>query len=382
MQIKRWLFGPSKKERARAEHIEASVVSNALRASAEDLRDIVFVPRVDPTKIARVDRAEIFPRVEDQVNGDCTGQTMTTICEAIRNTAYPYSPGESDLSQLFNYYWSRKLDGLTGDSGATPRSMCRSARNYGLPPLALHPYGKDIDRAPTQEAMDAAALAKLGRYELIEIDGDDYRNTVYRMKSAMAEGLLVALAFNARRWMFYVNGPLGSKGHTRPRPMPDRYDDIIGGHIVPLRGYDDTIFPNSGGSFIAQNSWGTDWGDQGLWSIPYTLFGGHHFPMEIRCFRSFAGIEMAPEPEIPLTLEQVQQYRAELASVGLGTTDSAGNFSFNPDPMLPYLAAWRLLDKRGCSYSDASQVVGVGADVIEGFVTSNAPKVAAWKALL
>jgi C1A family cysteine protease len=46
--------------------------------------------------------------------------------------------------------------------------------------------------------------------------------------------------------------------------MPTRYDQVVGGHAVMAVGYNDTQR-----RFIIRNSWGTDWGQKGYFTMPY-----------------------------------------------------------------------------------------------------------------
>ncbi len=47
-------------------------------------------------------------------------------------------------------------------------------------------------------------------------------------------------------------------------PMPASGEKVLGGHAVVTVGYND-----SDQRFIARNSWGTNWGQQGYFTIPY-----------------------------------------------------------------------------------------------------------------
>jgi C1A family cysteine protease len=47
-------------------------------------------------------------------------------------------------------------------------------------------------------------------------------------------------------------------------PMPSPADQIVGGHAVVLVGYNDAV-----DRFRVRNSWGTGWGQQGYFELPY-----------------------------------------------------------------------------------------------------------------
>ena len=59
---------------------------------------------------------------------------------------------------------------------------------------------------------------------------------------------------------------LGLEGIVPKRevPMPGTDEQVLGGHCVMAVGYDDQE-----GKFICRNSWGTSWGDEGYFYMPY-----------------------------------------------------------------------------------------------------------------
>lgn len=369
----------TKAQKDLAKKLEKHVVSSGVRASDEDLRDIVFVPRVVPP--SKIDRSSVFPQVQNQGTlGICTGEAMTTIAEAIENTQRVYVPNRDELSRRYNYYWSRQYDGNTGDTGASPRSMCRSAKNYGIPPETLWPYSLDIDVVPTQSVIDAALNKKLGQYEVIEINKDDRKDTIYKIESALAEGCFLALTIFCKRWMFHVNGPLGSDGHSQP-PMgtSDPMNEIVGGHIMPVVGYDRSMYPYSGGGLIVQNSWGTGWGDNGRWSINYMLLTAPDFPMEIRVFRGFAGIEVAPPAPVPLTPAQIIADQNMLIAQGACTSVN-GVFTPVAIPNLNHYVIYSKLIKLGRTHEQIGQILGLSKADIDGFASNptNVQRIKDW----
>ena len=50
-------------------------------------------------------------------------------------------------------------------------------------------------------------------------------------------------------------------------------EQVLGGHAVSIVGYDDTmpVDGRSPGRFIVRNSWGTSWGDNGYFYMPYDV---------------------------------------------------------------------------------------------------------------
>ena len=54
-------------------------------------------------------------------------------------------------------------------------------------------------------------------------------------------------------------------------PMPAASEQVLGGHAVVAVGYDD-----SQQRFIVRNSWGTTWGQQGYFTMPYAYLTQLH----------------------------------------------------------------------------------------------------------
>jgi C1A family cysteine protease len=59
----------------------------------------------------------------------------------------------------------------------------------------------------------------------------------------------------------FQSDAVASSGHV---PMPGPDEQVIGGHAVLCLGYD-----NASQTFLLQNSWGTSWGMQGFFTMPY-----------------------------------------------------------------------------------------------------------------
>lgn len=80
------------------------------------------------------------------------------------------------------------------------------------------------------------------------------------IKKALSEGKPIVIAINCADSFF------SAKGAWLPDEDPE---EVYGGHAMCLVGYDDDAY---GGAFEVQNSWGTDWGNDGYIWIPYDVF--------------------------------------------------------------------------------------------------------------
>jgi len=80
------------------------------------------------------------------------------------------------------------------------------------------------------------------------------------VKKSLAEGKPVVIGMNCPDSFFYAEGLW--------KPAESPYRDY-GGHAMCVVGYDDNMY---GGAFEIQNSWGTDWGNEGYIWITYEDF--------------------------------------------------------------------------------------------------------------
>jgi C1A family cysteine protease len=70
---------------------------------------------------------------------------------------------------------------------------------------------------------------------------------------------------------------------TGEAPLPQPGEQILGGHAVLAVGYDDTEQ-----RFIVRNSWGTSWGKDGYFSLPYAYLTNTHLSSDFWTVRVVA----------------------------------------------------------------------------------------------
>jgi C1A family cysteine protease len=158
-------------------------------------------------------------------------------------------------SRLFIYYNERLIEGtVREDSGAMIRDGVRSCNRVGVCSEDLWPYNiAKFKRKPTVSCYSAAASCTVTQYDRI-VKLDD-------MKGCLAEGYPFVFGFSV-----YKSFEGDEVAHTGIVPMPKLYERQVGGHAVLAVGYDDN---DDGGRFIVRNSWGTGWGQEGYFTIPY-----------------------------------------------------------------------------------------------------------------
>jgi len=189
--------------------------------------------------------------VEDQLDlGSCTGQAVVSAFELMVNMNYPDKV--QDLSRLFVYYNARLLENNTGvDNGAFVRDAVKAVRNYGICSEAVWPYNiNQFNAKPSDKCYSDARHRVITRYyRLVSIkDMLDALNANHPIVSS----LYVYSDFNDL-------GPV--KAELR---MPKQDEEYLGGHALTIVGYD--LHKRM---FLAKNSFGPNWGDNGYCWIPF-----------------------------------------------------------------------------------------------------------------
>jgi C1A family cysteine protease len=79
------------------------------------------------------------------------------------------------------------------------------------------------------------------------------------MRSCLAEGFPFVFGFTV--YEAFESGAVAKSGVLN---MPGPKEKVMGGHAVMAVGYD-----NPARRFIIRNSWGSDWGQKGYFTMPY-----------------------------------------------------------------------------------------------------------------
>jgi C1A family cysteine protease len=207
---------------------------------------------------AKIDLRSKCSPVENQGQlGSCTANALVGALEFLENKDYvPFV----DLSRLFVYYNERVIEGtLDQDSGAFIRDGIKSLAKQGVCPEKQWPYRiAAFKRKPAPACYTAAKKHQVTSYHRI--------GPVDEMRTCLADGFPFVFGFTVYE-SFESNAVAKSGVLNMPRPN----EAMKGGHAVLAVGYDDTKK-----RFIIRNSWGTDWGMKGYFTIPYDYLGNRN----------------------------------------------------------------------------------------------------------
>jgi len=193
------------------------------------------------------------PPIQNQYNlGCCTGFGVSAAVQY--DQLSQKDPDAFHPSEMFIYYNAREILGtIEQDSGAMIRDAIQSIGKIGACPIDLWPY--DVNRfreRPPQPAYDSATKYVATMYSRVP-------QTLVDLKACLASNHPFVFGFTVYDGMMSTEVQ-----QTGILNMPQPSEKMHGGHCVMAVGYDDSIQ-----RFIIRNSWGTEWGQKGYFTMPY-----------------------------------------------------------------------------------------------------------------
>jgi len=236
-----------------------------------DHRDLLYAAVARPPKKLpkSVDLRPQCSPVENQGQlGSCTANALVGNLEFLQCRA---GHACTDLSRLFVYYNERALEGtINEDSGAFLRDGIKVLVKQGACDEKKWPY--DISKF-TQKPPAACYKQALNH----QVTSYHRVLTVPQMKMCLAEGYPFVFGFTV-----YDAFESEQVAKTGQLDLPKPSEKAVGGHAVMAVGYNDATK-----RFLIRNSWATDWGLQGYFTIPYDYLGDRNLADDFWTIRLF-----------------------------------------------------------------------------------------------
>jgi C1A family cysteine protease len=158
-------------------------------------------------------------------------------------------------SRLFIYWNERNAEGsVNEDAGAVIRDGIKVVAKIGFADEKLWPYVPSKFKVkPPASAYDNAVKHKALQYLALD------NTNLTELKSCLAAGFPFVFGFTV-----YSAFESAECAKTGVLTMPKPGEPDLGGHCVCAVGYDDAKK-----AFIIRNSWGTGWGQNGHFEMPY-----------------------------------------------------------------------------------------------------------------
>ena len=202
----------------------------------------------------RLDLRAGCPPVYDQGElGSCTANAIAGALEF--DQMKQGQPGAFVPSRLFIYYNERVIEGTVDeDAGAMLRDGMKTVAKDGAPHERLWPYIISKFRTrPSLTSYTDAARHPAVLYQRLTQD-------LTQLKGCLAAGFPFVFGFSV--YESFESETVAKTGHA---PMPEPSERQLGGHAVLAVGYDD-----SREWFVVRNSWGSHWGINGYFTMPFT----------------------------------------------------------------------------------------------------------------
>ena len=219
-----------------------------------DFRDYAYTAPKITTLPTTVDLRANYGYVYDQGNlGSCTANAVATAFDFVRikQKLQPIKP-----SRLFIYYNERLLEGTVRyDSGAMLRDGIKTLNKQGTCTETEWPYVISKFAFKPSTSCYTSALKNTAK-QYLRMDNTKLND----LKTCLADGYGFVFGFSV-----YSSFETQQVATTGQVSLPVKGERFLGGHAVFCLGYDDSIQ-----KFICRNSWGSSWGDQGHFYIPYS----------------------------------------------------------------------------------------------------------------
>lgn len=197
----------------------------------------------------------------------------------------------------YNWFYGNRRHSEHKGEGLISRDMLKSAQKDGALVWGDFPFEEEVPKAVERFETHFPNLG--GKAKTLRIGNYYSLATVEDVKRALLKGYVVLFG----TMLFESFGKISKISSLMPIPKPEK-EDMVGGHMMTLRGYDDKRK-----AFRGVNSWGDAWADGGEFWVPYDLVQWseeNNFPIPL-----FEGWAIDSIVTAPVTPEQSGWYKQD-----------------------------------------------------------------------
>jgi hypothetical protein len=195
--------------------------------------------------------------------GSCVGWASSY---AARTILQARATGANPNSVTFSPSFLYNQIALDGCQGAYMRNAMETMHEVGVLPFSKFGYDeRSCAKKPSQSQMQEAQNFRIKGYNRLTMSASDYRPDIQAMKQNLAQGAPVVIGMMVGGT--FMQNMMGKKVWNPTQRDYSGYG--FSGHAMCVIGYDDNL---DGGSFQIMNSWGPEWGDNGVAWVRYKDF--------------------------------------------------------------------------------------------------------------
>jgi hypothetical protein len=233
----------------------------------------VFEPLADNVKNPMPERVSLLNFAPKRMNQGQQGSCVAWASSyAARTIMHARQTGASPDQVAFSPSYLYNQIALEDCQGAYLQYAMEALQKNGDLDFDKFPYDENsCSKKPTSAQISEAQPFKINGANRLSMDGEDYRVNMLAIKQNLAAGAPVVIGMR-------VGGSFMRSMEGKEVWIPTRDDygmDGFGGHAMCVVGYDDY---KEGGAFQIMNSWGMDWGKEGVCYVRYADFD--HFVVE------------------------------------------------------------------------------------------------------
>jgi C1A family cysteine protease len=215
----------------------------------EDSRDLQFDHKLLATNSVTNYNLNIKKIYDQEQLGSCVSNAIALVINYINNIMLP--------SRLYIYFNGRAISidkNISDDTGLVIRDGCKCVSKYSVCSENNWPYNINLySTMPSLGSYNSTYnLPNFTYYAVIQ--------TAAAIQAALQANNPIIFGFNV--YSSFMSRAVSSTGIV---PMPNtRTETIAGGHCTVISGFNSVTK-----MFKCVNSWGTNWGDQGFFYMPY-----------------------------------------------------------------------------------------------------------------